>query len=185
MGDDVQAWRVVDDAGVTREVAVCVAGGVWAATFPAEPSWPQELGTNARGAVLRVCALCRVDAVEVRGPGEETTAEQVGLLRLEARGWQDQCESTTDDAGDQLIALDAEVTRLRDVAHDVVWHAMLHHPLPWRVERDWTHEVTAADGTIVAKCMTHERAAAIIATAERIAATLAAHSGEDAAQVTP
>ena len=48
----------------------------------------------------------------------------------------------------------------------------LHHPLPWRVEQDWTHEVTAADGTIIAKCMTYDRAAAIVAMAQAIRADL-------------
>lgn len=64
------------------------------------------------------------------------------------------------------------------VAHDVVWHAVLEHPLPWTVDRDWTHEVTAKDGTVVAKCMTHARAAAIIALAEQIRAEVDAASVE-------
>ena len=40
--------------------------------------------------------------------------------------------------------------------------AILEHPLPWRVEQDWTSEVTDADGTIVVKCQTAEEARAII-----------------------
>ena len=98
---DVERWRVVDDAGVTREVAVCPVEGAFVAEFPAEPSWPSELGTNARGAVLRVCALCRIAAVEVRGPGELTTAEVTADLctrvdELEEDAAQ-ACESPADD----------------------------------------------------------------------------------------
>jgi len=66
-----------------------------------------------------------------------------------------------------LAVLDAEAVR-SDIAHDVVLHNLIHHPLPWRVERDWTYEVTAADGTIITKCMSHERAMAIIALAEKL-----------------
>jgi hypothetical protein len=40
--------------------------------------------------------------------------------------------------------------------------AILEHPLPWRVEQDWTNEVTDADGNIVVKCQTAEEAQAII-----------------------
>jgi hypothetical protein len=55
-----------------------------------------------------------------------------------------------------------------DAVDDLLRHAVLNHPLPWTVERDWTFEVTAKDGTIIAKCMTHERAATIIAMAEQV-----------------
>jgi hypothetical protein len=57
-------------------------------------------------------------------------------------------------------------------ARDMVFHHLLHHPLPWRDEHDWTHEVTAADGTIIVKCMTAAQAAAVIAMAEEIRAEL-------------
>lgn len=62
--------------------------------------------------------------------------------------------------------------KLQAIAHDLVLSALLAHPLPWRVEQDWTHEVTAADGTIIAKCMTYDRAAAIVAMAQAIRADL-------------
>jgi len=42
------------------------------------------------------------------------------------------------------------------------------HPLPWTIDRDWTYEVLAADGTCVAKKMTYEDAAAFVATAEAV-----------------
>lgn len=48
----------------------------------------------------------------------------------------------------------------------LVSHALRDHPLPWRVERDWSHEVTAHDGVIIAKCSSEEEAQAIIAFAE-------------------
>jgi hypothetical protein len=54
---------------------------------------------------------------------------------------------------------------------DVVFQQMLDHPLPWRIESDWTEEVTASDGHIVAKS-DHSTAQAIIALAEQIRAEL-------------
>jgi len=36
------------------------------------------------------------------------------------------------------------------------------HPLPWRIEHDWTVEVHAADGHIVAKCQSVEEAESVI-----------------------
>lgn len=65
-----------------------------------------------------------------------------------------------------------ENARLRTVVDDLVRHALLAHPLPWRVERDWTHEVTAKDGAILAKCMTPARAEAVVAEAVRVRAEL-------------
>lgn len=47
-------------------------------------------------------------------------------------------------------------------------HQMLENPLPWRVERDWSFEVTASNGHIIAKCQKHEEAEEIIETAEKI-----------------
>jgi hypothetical protein len=55
---------------------------------------------------------------------------------------------------------------------DVVFQLTLKHPLPWRVESDWTEEVVASDGHCIAKCAETETAEAIIATANRIAAEL-------------
>lgn len=39
---------------------------------------------------------------------------------------------------------------------------ILAHPLPWRIERDWTYEVIAHDGAIIAKCPNYEEAAIIV-----------------------
>lgn len=36
------------------------------------------------------------------------------------------------------------------------------HPPPWRIEHDWTVEVHAADGHIVAKCSSIEEAESVI-----------------------
>lgn len=41
-------------------------------------------------------------------------------------------------------------------------HQIVTHPLPWRIERDWTYEVTAHDGAIIAKCQNCEEAAIIV-----------------------
>ena len=40
------------------------------------------------------------------------------------------------------------------------------HPTPWRIEHDWTVEVHASDGHIVAKCSTVEEAEEVIAWAK-------------------
>lgn len=54
----------------------------------------------------------------------------------------------------------------------MIWYLLfqqiLINPLPWRVERDWTYEVTASNGAIIAKCQTYEEAVEIIKTAEKI-----------------
>ena len=65
-------------------------------------------------------------------------------------------------------------------ARDMVFQHLLNHPLPWRVEHDWTQEVTAADGTIIVKCMTREQAAAVIKMAEELRAELDTPIPEDA-----
>lgn len=71
-----------------------------------------------------------------------------------------------------LVAILARETVHDRIAYDMVSHNLIQHPLPWRVERDWTHEVTAADGTIITKCMTADHAAAVIAMAEQIRADM-------------
>ncbi len=45
-----------------------------------------------------------------------------------------------------------------------------NHPLPWTIERDWTCEVHASDGAIVAKCDRNkeEKAENIISCAKRL-----------------
>lgn len=50
----------------------------------------------------------------------------------------------------------------------LVFHAMWEHHLPWRIEHDWTVEVIAADGHVVAKCMSLDAAQLIIDAALRI-----------------
>lgn len=42
----------------------------------------------------------------------------------------------------------------------------IQHPLPWRIELDWTVEVHSSDGYIVAKCSTYEEAESVIEWAE-------------------
>lgn len=54
------------------------------------------------------------------------------------------------------------------------------HPLPWTAQHDWTLEVIATDGTIIAKCLRSDQAQAIINFAERRQAVLDSH--KDAAQ---
>ena len=45
---------------------------------------------------------------------------------------------------------------------------MLDHPLPWRIQRDWSYEVTASDGHIIAKCQQQEEAMEIVGLSEKI-----------------
>ena len=63
------------------------------------------------------------------------------------------------------------VTRLLLLQH------MMLNRLPWRVERDWTYEVTAVNGVIIAKCQTHAEATNIIKLADEPARELK-ESGE-------
>lgn len=48
---------------------------------------------------------------------------------------------------------------------EVLFQQALRHPLPWRVESDWTEEVITSDGYCIAKCRTQAEAQAIIAVA--------------------
>jgi hypothetical protein len=52
-----------------------------------------------------------------------------------------------------------------DPLHAVVSTQLIGHPLPWRIESDWTEEVIASDGYCIAKCATTEEAEAIVAVA--------------------
>lgn len=42
------------------------------------------------------------------------------------------------------------------------------HKLPWRIEEDWTLEITAANGAIIVKCQKGDEALKIIELAEAI-----------------
>ena len=55
----------------------------------------------------------------------------------------------------------------KKIARAMVFHQLLYHPWPWRIESDWTEEVTASDGFIVAKT-DHSTAQDIIALAKEI-----------------
>jgi hypothetical protein len=59
----------------------------------------------------------------------------------------------------------------------LVRHLMTGHPQPWRLEFDWTVEVTDANDVIVIKCMHVDEANEIVA----LAAFLAV--GDDAARI--
>ena len=53
------------------------------------------------------------------------------------------------------------------MVHDLIFTQMMHHPLPWRIESDWTEEVTASDGYIIAKT-DHHTALEMVALAEQM-----------------
>ena len=50
----------------------------------------------------------------------------------------------------------------------LLFHQILNNPLPWRVERDWSYEVIASNGCIIAKCKSHDEATEIVETAEKL-----------------
>lgn len=52
----------------------------------------------------------------------------------------------------------------------LVRHLMTGHPLPWRLEFDWTVEVTDANDAVVIKCMHVDEANEIVALASLLAA---------------
>lgn len=51
----------------------------------------------------------------------------------------------------------------------LVRHLMTGHPLPWRLEFDWTVEVTDANGAIVIKCIHADEANEIVTLANFLA----------------
>ena len=55
-------------------------------------------------------------------------------------------------------------------------HQIFCNPLPWRVEHDWTNEVHASNGVIIAKCHTRDEAEGIIKAAEALADELQSYS---------
>jgi hypothetical protein len=57
-----------------------------------------------------------------------------------------------------------------DVAKELIFGALMNHPLPWRVEDACPYDVVAPDGHILARCPEEATARNIIALAEEIAA---------------
>ncbi len=51
----------------------------------------------------------------------------------------------------------------RDVAH----HQLIKHRAPWKIDQDWTIEVYASDGALVAKPSSMENAVALVEWAAR------------------
>lgn len=71
---------------------------------------------------------------------------------------------------DEVAAMLWDAIQSEQAARDALretlgWQAILH-PLPWRIESDWTEEVIASDDAVIAKCRDSETAEAIIALAE-------------------
>ncbi len=54
----------------------------------------------------------------------------------------------------------------------ITWHLLAqqlsNNPLPWKVDIDWTVEVRASNGVIIAKCQTVGGAEDIIGAAEEV-----------------
>ena len=54
-------------------------------------------------------------------------------------------------------------TPFKDVAH----HQLIEHPAPWKIEEDWTYEIYASDGALVAKPSSLKNAVALVEWAAR------------------
>jgi len=52
----------------------------------------------------------------------------------------------------EIIIKDGQNTMNKSPTEHIAFQCWLAHPLPWRLEQDWTTEVVALDGHIVAKC---------------------------------
>lgn len=65
-----------------------------------------------------------------------------------------------------------EKTQTELLFNPILDQILERHPLPWTAKQDWTLEVIAADGTIIAKCLRSDQAQAIINFAERRQAVL-------------
>lgn len=50
----------------------------------------------------------------------------------------------------------------------LLFRQIFNNPLPWRIERDWSYEVIASNGYIIAKCQKHQEAMEIIEKAEKL-----------------
>ena len=50
----------------------------------------------------------------------------------------------------------------------VLRNQLREHPLPWKVERDWSYEVVATDKTIIAKCMSYDEAERVVMFAKEL-----------------
>ena len=54
------------------------------------------------------------------------------------------------------------------ITRNLLFHQILSNPLPWEIDRHWTYEVKASNGTIIAKCSTHDEAQEIIEAAKKL-----------------
>ena len=61
-----------------------------------------------------------------------------------------------------------------EMLDQLLFSQMLLHPLPWRVEPDWTQEVVASDGATIAKCADELMATSIVEAAAQLQASLEA-----------
>jgi len=55
-------------------------------------------------------------------------------------------------------------------ARELLWRQIKKHPLPWKVDQDWTWEVIAANGTCLAKFRYQHQAEEMVAAAEALQA---------------
>jgi hypothetical protein len=88
-----QTWRVVVEGGEIREVPVEDSAPTWGLWYAVRANGEACGGRTPRHAVTTLCAAEGWPVVEIRGPGEATTAEAVEAEREEcARA----CEAIAD-----------------------------------------------------------------------------------------
>jgi hypothetical protein len=118
--------------------------------------------------------------------GEQAKITNVGTLRdggtqvmRTTRGeveFRNRLNSSTEGGRDRRVLLDGEEVEqavsasTTAILRALIDHALITHPLPWRVEHDWTCEVRASDDAYIAKCRDGETARAIVELAERVSA---------------
>ena len=78
-----ETWRVIDEAGAVREVAVDEGRGTARSWWAATPDVARRSHASARAAVVLVAQACGWSIAEVLAPGVETRAAVVA--HLEAR----------------------------------------------------------------------------------------------------
>jgi hypothetical protein len=75
---------------------------------------------------------------------------------------------------DQPAVTSIEISLQAKLVRELLWK----HPLPWRIEEDWTLEVTDVNHHVVLKCMTVEEANELIGFAKHVAAESAKNKAD-------
>lgn len=125
----------------------------------------------------------------------ECNIGRVGLNRPETRGDYVGCVSNVVDWRQRYLATHQKLSDARAALRplqELLAYAVLVHPMPWRIDQDWTKEVLDRNGDCVAKFMTVAEAQELIdaamalktaqSTDEQVEAFI---NGDDRALTTP